>query len=91
MELDLTIPQKEGQICKIINPLEDESPDDVYIVAEDPQPYGLDDNIYVVNLKELQRSISNPQFAPQVAIPKNELVVIANDIDSYIRTWNAAV
>jgi hypothetical protein len=89
MELEVTIPQKEGQICKIINPLDDESPDDVYIVAEDPQPYGPDDNIYVVNLKDLQRNISTPLLVQQTAIPKNELAVIANDIDSYIQSWNA--
>lgn len=88
MELEVTMPEKEGQICKIIAPLDDENPEDVYIVAEDPQPYGPDDNIYVVNLKDLQRNISHPQFVQQIAITKSELTVIANDIESYIQSWN---
>lgn len=86
MELEVTIPQKEGQICKIINPLNDESPDDVYIVAEDPRPYGPDDNIYVVNLKDLQRKISTLILVQQNAILENKLAVIPNDINSYIQS-----
>ena len=89
MELELIIPHQQGQICKIINPLDDESPDDVYIVAEDPQPYGPDDDIYIVNLKDLQYNIYTPLLTQQIAIPKNALAVIANDIESYIQNWNA--
>lgn len=82
------IPNKTGQICKIVNTLADENPDDVYIVTEDPTPFDLEDSIYVANIKDLQRNLSNPQFTPQVAVTKGDLTVISNNIESYIASWN---
>ena len=55
MQLSTIIPKTEGQICKIVNPLPDENPEDVYIVAEDPAVFDEDENIYIVNLKDLQK------------------------------------
>jgi hypothetical protein len=46
------IPRNAGQICKIINPMEDENPNDVYIVTEDTAPFDLEDSIYTTNLKD---------------------------------------
>ena len=89
MELDITIPTKEGQICKLLNPMEDEDPSDVYIVVEDPEPFDADDNIYVVNLKDLQRNSTMPELTPQIAVLKNDLTVIGNNLNEYIKSWNA--
>jgi hypothetical protein len=88
MEQEFTLPAKPGEICKIVNPLEDENPEDVYIVSEDPAPFDIGDNIYVTSLKELQRNISNPTFTPQIAISKGELLVVAPDLETYIAQWN---
>lgn len=55
---------KTGEICRIVNPLDDEIPEDVYIIAEDPAPFDPEDEIYVVNLRDLQRHIKNPSAAP---------------------------
>jgi hypothetical protein len=59
----MQVPTHAGQICKIVRPLEDEDPDELYIVAEDPLPFGPEDTIYIVSLKELQRSINAPLIA----------------------------
>jgi hypothetical protein len=88
MELETTIPSLPGQICKIINPLDDDELNGVYIIAEDPQPFDDDDTIYVVALKELQRNISHPESAAQIPVTKNELTVIAGNLEDYIKSWN---
>lgn len=82
------VPVKEGQVCKIVNPMEDENPEDVYILTEDPTPYTDNDNIYIVNLNDLQRNINRPAFAPTKAVKKIELTVIAENLEEYISTWN---
>lgn len=88
MQLSIIIPKTEGQICKIITPLPDEDPEDVYIVAEDPAVFDEDDNIYIVNLKHLQKNVHNPSLTPQISIAKNELTVIAENLEEYIHSWN---
>lgn len=88
MNLQIKIPSQPGQICKIINPLDDEESNDVYIVTEDPQPYEEDDTIYVVALKDLQRKIRNPESATQTRITKNEITVVAENLEDYIKSWN---
>ena len=72
----------------LINPFADENSEDVYIVAEDPSVYDEDDTIYIVSLNELQRNIHNPAFAPQIPVVKNELNVIAENLEEYIKNWN---
>jgi len=88
MQLSIVIPKTEGQICKIMNPLPDENPEDVYIVVEDPSVFDEDENIYIVNLKDLQRNVHSPLITPQVSIAKNELTVIAENLEEYIKSWN---
>jgi hypothetical protein len=87
MELTTIIPTKQGQVCKIINPLPDEKSDEVYLVCEDPSIFDDDGTIYITSLKELQRNIKNPELAEQFGITKNELTVIAEDIESFIYSW----
>ena len=87
MQLSTIIPKTEGQICKIVNPLPDENPEDVYIVAEDPAVFDEDENIYIVNLKDLQKNV-NGLIIPQISIAKNELTVIAENLEEYIDSWN---
>jgi hypothetical protein len=84
-----TIPSAEGQICKIINVFEDENPEDLYIVVEDPSIFDEDESIYVVNLKDLQRNINSPELAPQISIVKNDLIVVANNMNDYFKSVNS--
>lgn len=86
--MEVREPQFEGQICTIINPLDDENPEDVYVIAEDPAPFDSDDDIYVLNLNDLQRNINNPVTCQQIPVAKNELNVIADNLQDYISSWN---
>ncbi|WP_214071824.1 hypothetical protein [Mucilaginibacter sp. dw_454] len=88
MDQTIIIPTREGQICKISNPMTDENPEDIYIVSEDPTLYDDDASIYITNIKDLQRNIHAPQFAPQVPVIKTDLTVIAENIGEYIASWN---
>jgi hypothetical protein len=87
--MEVRKPEFEGQICTIISPLDDENPEDVYVVAEDPAPFDGDDDIYVVNLNDLQRNINNPVTCQQIAVAKNELNVIADNLQDYICSWKS--
>ena len=82
-----TIPTKQGQVCKITNPLPDENPAETYLITEDVSVYSDDATIYVVSLTDLQRNPS-PVLTPRKAITKSELVVIADDLASYVASWN---
>lgn len=82
------MPTQEGQICRIINPMADELPDDVYLVVEDPSPYRDDANIYVANLRGLQRNIKSPLSTPRKAVKKNELTVVAVSLEELVASWN---
>jgi hypothetical protein len=53
-------PTRPGQICKIISDVPDMESDLVYIVAENPMDFNDDDEILVVDLKELQRNVKKP-------------------------------
>lgn len=88
MEAIQNIPTKAGQICKIVNPLPDEDPQEVYIVSEDPSGFDDDEDIYVTGLKDLQKNISSPAFTPKFAVPKGDLCVIAEDLEAFIAAWN---
>ncbi|WP_121812975.1 hypothetical protein [Mucilaginibacter kameinonensis] len=81
-------PTAIGQICKIENLFEDENPNDVYIVTEDPTPFDLEDSIYVTNLSDLQKNLHAPLFTPQHAVAKGDLNVIADSLEGYINSFN---
>ena len=85
---NLLMPERPGQICKIISEVPDMESEDVYIVAEDPAQFDAEDDILVVRLKELQRNVAHPENAERIAIPKNELVVVGEDLTSYVHSWN---
>ena len=82
------IPTKQGQICKLVKPFPDENPAETYLILEDLFSY--DDNaiIYVVSITDLQRNIQNPTGAPRKAVTKSELTVVAEDLTSYVESWN---
>lgn len=82
------MPVKAGQICKIISDIPDLETEDVYIVTENPAGVSGDDKISVVKLKDLQRNINNPDNVLRLPVTKNELVVVAEDLESYVRSWN---
>ena len=88
MELQINIPSSAGQICRLLYPEADENPVEVYIIAEDPAPFSPDDRIYIVGLKELQRHSGHPESAERIAVEKGGLTVIADDLETYIRSWN---
>lgn len=82
------IPSKQGQICKLINPMPDENPLETYIITEDLSGKSDDATIYVVSITDLQRNIANPTMAPKKATTKSELSVVAEDLTSYVDSWN---
>jgi hypothetical protein len=88
MELQVKIPSHAGQICELLNPAADADPLDVYIVTEDPEPFGAEETIYVTSLKDLQRNIHHPLTAPKIAVAKKELSVVADSLEAYISSWN---
>ncbi|MFC0513103.1 hypothetical protein ACFFGT_02790 [Mucilaginibacter angelicae] len=63
-------------------------PEDVYIVTEDPSEFSAEDDILVVNLKELQRNVTNPDNAQRIPVRKDELVVVGDDLATYVQSWN---
>ncbi len=81
-------PTKQGQICKIINPKSGENPMETYIITENLSGYGDDDVIYVVSITDLMRNQSNPTKAPRKAVKISELSVVAEDLTSYVESWN---
>lgn len=83
-----TIPTKQGQICKITNPLPDENPAETYLVLEHVATYSDEATIYVVSITDLQRNISNPSLTPRKAVIKSDLSVVAEDLTSYVESWN---
>ena len=83
-----TIPSKQGQIVKLTNPMPDENPAETYFVLEDLTSYPDDAIIYVVSVTDLQRNAANPAFSPRKAITKSELTVVAEDLTSYVESWN---
>jgi len=81
-------PKKQGQICKLIRPLADENPAETYVVTEDVSAYSDDQITYVVSITDLQRNINNPTMAPRKAVAISELSVVADDLKSYVESWN---
>jgi len=88
MEALQIMPAKAGQICRITHLMPDEDPDAVYIISEDPSAFDAEDSIYITDLRELQRNINNPLLAPNFAVPKGSLSVVAENIEEYIASWN---
>lgn len=87
MDISL-IPSCPGQICKIVSDIPDKEEYEVYIVAENPADFEEDDDILVVSLTELQRNVRNPDQAERIAVQKNQLIVVADDLEGYVRSWN---
>ena len=82
------IPSKQGQICKFDKPAADENPLEAYLIIEDVRNYTPDQITYVVSITELQRNIQNPLEAPRKAVSLDELTVLAEDLPSYVESWN---
>jgi len=82
------VPTKQGQVVKIIKPYPDENPAETYLITEDVSAYSDDATIYIVSLTDLQRHTHHPALTPRKAIKKSELTVVADDLTSYVRSWN---
>lgn len=81
-------PSRQGQIVKLTHPATDENPLETYLILEDLDKYSDDDIIYIVSITDLQRNIHNPTAAPRKAVTKSELTVVAEDLQSYVESWN---
>ena len=68
----------------------DENPAESYIVVEDISLFNDDSTVYVVSITDLQRNITNPLSAPRKLVKKTSLNVIAEDLTSYVESWNEA-
>lgn len=87
--MDLTLmPTKPGQIVKMISDIPDLESSEVYIVSEDPLDFADDDDVMVVSLKELQHNIRSPEKAERISVRKDQLVVVSENLTSYIQSWN---
>jgi hypothetical protein len=84
----MLMPTKAGQICKIVSVFADMEQQEVYIVTEDPLDFKEDDEILVVALNELQRNVKNPENAERLPVRKEQLVVVGEDLTSYVQSWN---
>ena len=82
------LPSRQGQIVKLTHPLPDEHPLETYLILEDLASYADDAIIYVVSITDLQRNIANPLLSPRKAVTKSELTVVAEDLTSYVESWN---
>jgi len=82
------VPTKQGQICKLVKPYPDENPAETYLILEDLSEYADNAIIYVVSITDLQRNAANPNFSPRKAVTKSELTVVAEDLTSYVESWN---
>ena len=82
------IPTRQGQICKLVRSLTDENPAETYLILEDLNSYADDTIIYVVSITDLQRNLANPTLSPRKAVTKSELTVVAEDLTSYVESWN---
>jgi len=86
---DRVEPSKQGQICKIINPRTFENPAESYIFVDEIPQSGGESLIQVVSITDLQRNIMNPERSPRKVIRKSNLYVVAEDLESYVGSWNS--
>jgi hypothetical protein len=86
--MNTKLPTKEGQICEIIDPITGQKSEDVFIVIDNPLQFSNNDKIRVVALNDLQRNTTNPDMAERILIPKNTLNMLAEDLTSYVESWN---
>ena len=84
-----TTPTKPLQICQPKTPIEGAYPNEAYIITEDPNQFGDDEEIKVVSITELQRKQHNPDAAIRIQVKKKDLIVVAEDLESYIRSFNS--
>ena len=82
------VPTKQGQIVTLTNPQPGENPAETYLILEDLASYADDAIIYVVSITDLQRNVANPLLSPRKAVTKSELTVVAEDLTSYVESWN---
>lgn len=82
-------PTKKGQICEKIDSDTEQKSEDVFIVVDDPTLFTDDDKITVVALNDLQRNIANPDLTNKTLVTKKNLNLIAEDLSSYIESWNS--
>jgi hypothetical protein len=81
-------PNKQGQICKIRVPRPDEHPEETYLITEDISQRDGNSITHIVSLTDLQRNVSNPQLTPRKAMAISVLSVVANDLTSFVESWN---
>ncbi len=82
------IPTKRGQICKLIDPLPDDNPNETFLILEDLGQYADNSTIYVVSLADLQKHSADPSQAPLRSVLKKDLTVIAQDFDQFFASFN---
>ena len=70
------------------DPRSNENPAETYLVIEDISGYTDSTITYVVSLTDLQRNLANPLHCPRKAVSISELEVVADDINSFVNSWN---
>jgi len=82
------LPTKQGQIVVIANPLPDEDPNEQYLVAEDPSPYGVDKKILLYSITEIQRSQAKGGIPFGTSVQIGDLHVIGENLEAWVESWN---
>lgn len=83
-----TIPTKQGQICLCITEEPGIAITDEVIITDFIIPEDKNALIIVVILTELQRKSSEPDKVERHKVSISNLNVIANDLVSYVESWN---
>jgi hypothetical protein len=78
------IPNKQGQICRLIDKSSRVN-DDVYILVGTAEDIAT---AIFVELNDLQRHTSNPALTEKLILPVAGFTVIADSLEKYIGSWN---
>jgi hypothetical protein len=82
------IPNRIGQIVRVINPLPGEYPMTDYMLAEEPDQNDPNERIMAYKISEILRKTAEGVSPIPDYIAKQELTVIAENLKSWVESWN---
>ncbi|SHF53637.1 hypothetical protein [Flavisolibacter ginsengisoli] len=83
------IPTKQGQIVVICNPLQDEDPNEQYMIAEDPSPYPPERQILLYSVTQILRSNASGTLPLGTSVQISDLHVVGEDLKTWVEGWNS--
>ena len=82
------LPTRIGQIVRTIAPHEGEDLMTDYLLCEDPLVCGSDESMKVYKVSEILRKSAIGSEPTPDHIPKKNLTVIAESLESWVESWN---